>query len=122
MSRRNAPEQVLQRAVAQYLDARLPAAAMWFHPPNGGNLSKAQAGIMKAMGLKPGVPDIVILANGSAYFIELKAPRGYPTPEQREWHQRLRAGHYGIAVARDLETVARLLVEWKITSRACIAA
>lgn len=122
MPRRNAPEQVLHRATARYLDLTLCPPAMWFHPPNGGNLSKAQSGIMKAMGLKPGIPDIVILANGTAHFIELKAANSYPTPVQREMHQRLRLGGFHVAIARDLETVERLLVEWKIVCQARIAA
>ena len=83
------PEEALHRAVAQFLDLALPEDAVWFHPPNGGARSKAEAGIFKAMGVKPGVPDVVIIYRSQPIFIELKAPGETPSKTQKEMHNRL---------------------------------
>lgn len=94
---KNRPEQALQIAVAGYLDLALPDSAVWWHIPNGGNRSKAEAGLFKAMGVKAGVPDIQILwnkapkssARHTAIFIELKAPGGSISRNQRQMRKRL---------------------------------
>jgi hypothetical protein len=50
-------ENDLQRAVAKVLDA---SGLVWQHTPNGGNRSARTGALMKAMGAKPGVPDVLI--------------------------------------------------------------
>lgn len=87
--RRNQPEEQLQRAVAAFLDVALPEDAVWFHVPNGGARTKAEAGIFKAMGVKAGVPDVLILWRGQLYCIELKAPGRSLSPGQRDMRDRL---------------------------------
>lgn len=101
------PEQEFQiNAVAPYLDAVLdPATAMWLHVPNGGARSRVEGGILKAMGLRAGFPDILVLAlvstpapGGDSPLIEhriclmeLKKPGGGGklNPNQVETHRRL---------------------------------
>lgn len=82
-TRRNRPEEQLHRTVAEYLDLALPKSAFWFHVPNGGARSKAEAGAFKAMGVKAGVPDICILYRGVTHFIELKPKGRYFSPAQK---------------------------------------
>ena len=89
-------EEDIQRAIAQFLDAAVGPRA-WFHPPNGGWRSKREAAIMSGLGVKPGVPDIVIIAPPPALpgrcgaALELKAPGNRPTADQREWIEAFRA-------------------------------
>lgn len=52
------PEEDEQRAVAQYLDMRRDL--VWCHVPNGGLRNAIVAKKLKAQGVKPGVPDILI--------------------------------------------------------------
>ena len=67
-----------QQALAQWLDLVVGPRA-WCHVPNGGARRKVEAARMTAIGVKPGVPDILIFrrpplrpeARGVA--IELKA-------------------------------------------------
>ena len=74
MSRRNNPEEQLQRTIVEWLRWTKPDC-VWFFVNNGARLSKAQAGIAKAMGVLPGVADLVfVLPGGRVGFIEVKAP------------------------------------------------
>lgn len=56
--------------------------------PNGGRRNAREGGRLKAEGVKPGVSDLLLpLARGEKHglWIEMKAPKGKPTPAQREW-------------------------------------
>jgi hypothetical protein len=82
----NRPEEALHRAGVAYLRAALPSPWIVFHVPNGGGRSKAEAGILKAMGVLAGMPDLFVCgphkelewaARGPAprlIAIEFKAP------------------------------------------------
>lgn len=80
------PEEVLHRSAVEYLRATLPKPWICWHTPNGGGRSKAEAGILKAMGVLAGVPDLFVLGPAGAqsteqsrgatllFAIEFKAP------------------------------------------------
>lgn len=76
----NLPEEALHRAVLAYLRASLPKPWLVFHVPNGGGRSKAEAGVLKAMGVLAGIPDLLVFGPGATQSattvvaIELKAP------------------------------------------------
>lgn len=88
----NRPEEQLHRACVQYLQASLPKPWLVWHTPNGGGRSKAEAGILKAMGVLAGMPDLLICGPAGApstehargatllFAIEFKAP---PKPLKR---------------------------------------
>lgn len=91
----------------------LPALAMLFAIPNGGARHIATARRLKAEGVKPGVPDLMMpVARGGHHglFIELKAKGGRATPEQSGWLERLRAQGYCAAVCVGWDS-ARALIE-----------
>lgn len=54
-------EEKLHRACVEYLRVALPSPWFCFHVPNGGGRSKAEAGILKAMGVLAGIPDLFIM-------------------------------------------------------------
>lgn len=72
--RLNRPEESLQRQFVAYLRAHLPAPWIVFHVPNGGGRSAAEAGILRAMGVLAGVPDLFVIGPAFIAAIELKAP------------------------------------------------
>lgn len=116
------PEQALHEAVARFLDIALPIDAFWTTFPAGGG-GKARGGQLKAMGLKAGVPDILIVWQGLAFWIELKAPRGVLSAEQRLVHDRLAfAGCERPAVCRSVDDVERALRAREIPIRASVGA
>ncbi len=106
----NRPEERLQRQVAQYLDACLPPEAVWWHTPNQrGTRKKYEAQILKALGVKPGVPDCIIIYRGRAIFIELKAPKGSLSVVQKDMRDRLTVAGGLWFEARTLEQVEGVL-------------
>ena len=57
---------------------------------NDGLFSKSEAAKRKWMGLLPGSPDVgMVLPNGQAAFLEVKAPGGRLSPEQVQTIARL---------------------------------
>jgi len=80
------PEQSLQIAAIVFLDAALPREWRVMHAANGGHRSGAEAGIFKAMGVRPGYPDLAFVGKfGRIVLAEAKADRGRLTPKQEEW-------------------------------------
>lgn len=103
-------EEQIQAAVAQFLDRALPTDAVWFHPPNGGHRHAAVAAKLKWAGVKPGVPDVVVVWKGRAIFIELKAKGGSLSDAQKQMQSDLTlAGAVVLSVARSVDEVADFL-------------
>lgn len=71
------PEQTLQIHCVQWLSVTVPPppeGACYFSVENGFKRTKAEAGIGKAMGRRPGVADLILLHRSRAIAIEFKAP------------------------------------------------
>lgn len=77
-------EEQLQRAVVQLLQVYEARGLLCFaHVPNGGYRSPAQAGAFKAMGVRSGVPDLIVwTGEGHSFGVELKAGRGKESDAQ----------------------------------------
>lgn len=95
------------------------------HSPNGGSRHKAEAAKFKAMGMKPGFPDLALLVKRgkwSGLLIELKIPKlknkknGGATDEQVEWGKYLLENEYGYMLCHGWEAARDTLVkylEWR---------
>ena len=82
-------EDEFQIKVANYLDRH---HYTWCHPPNGGKRNIAVATRLKAMGVKRGVPDVMIFdpvrIDGFSYVgmaLELKSATGATSRDQIKW-------------------------------------
>ena len=108
---------------AERLQGRIPALAWLFHVPNGGARAKQtrrgkggqvvtfspEAQRLKASGVKPGVPDVLLLAPRQGYaglVIEMKAEDGRVRPEQRAWLEHLAEEGYKVLVCRSWAAAA----------------
>ena len=107
-------EQALQRAVVEHLQWRARDGVWWCHIPNGGWRSPVEAKIFKALGVVAGAPDLLIVADGRAYFLELKAPHGRISDAQHKCHQALWAAGVSVAVADNIDQALELLEGWQI--------
>jgi hypothetical protein len=77
-------EQQIQRAVFEHLAIRGAPAMFAFHPANGGWRSRVEAAILKGVGVRAGVPDIIAIKGGRCYALELKASGGVRVRLHRE--------------------------------------
>ncbi len=107
-------EDVIQRAVIRHLEIRARNGVAWFHPPNGGWRSKVEAARFVAMGVRAGVPDIAIIADGRALFLELKASRGRLSPAQADMHNRLKAAGAEVVTAYGIDEAIAALEAWGV--------
>lgn len=116
-SERKDPEAKFHVAVARYLNLALPPDAFWTTIPTG-NLSLTQGARMKAKGYQRGTPDIVVIWGGKAMWIELKAPNGVVSDDQRAVGLRLIRAGAKCGLARDLGQVEQFLQQQGIPLRA----
>lgn len=80
----NRPEQAIQRSCVDFLRQCAPEGLGYTAINPVPAKSKAVAGISKAMGLIPGIPDILLVWKGRAIFVEVKADGGRLSPAQRD--------------------------------------
>jgi hypothetical protein len=59
----------------------------FFHVPNGGSRNKIEASQLKASGVIPGIPDMMLLYNGTIHPMEFKTPTGIISDEQAKVHK-----------------------------------
>jgi hypothetical protein len=106
--KRARPEDALQRAVVDLL-ARYEAQGhlRFLAIPNGGKRSKITGAILKRLGVRRGVPDILcVMRDGSCVWLELKAPKGTLSSEQQDWLGWLKnTARHGTSVIRDANEV-----------------
>jgi len=102
-------EDDLQISCFQWIELMRPSHPIleWIiHVPNGGKRPRGAAGKLKAMGVKPGVLDVLLPLpfNGWAGLaIEMKVGRNKTTDQQDDWLQVFEASGYYTAVCYTLE-------------------
>lgn len=106
-------ELALQKFAVTLLRFNAAPGVIWFHPPNGEARSARTGAKLKAMGVKAGVPDLVVVRPGGiVYFLELKAPKGSLSPAQRAFRAACEDNGIPYAVAVTPEAVETVLRGW----------
>lgn len=114
--KRHPSEQQLHRQVAQYLDAVLGDGTFWTTFPAGGG-GRTRGAILRGMGLREGMPDILVFHRGTAFGIELKSHAGGLSPAQIACHAELMAVGVDVVTCRSVEEVERFLWLYEIPTR-----
>jgi hypothetical protein len=132
-------EDELHAAVRDALDTFLAPPAFWTTMPAGGYLLSAAARArLYRLGLKTGLPDVLLWHARRSYGIELKDRDGRLSRTrvvrskrtgrvrivvgQQERHAELRAAGMEVAVCRSVDDVLRAVADWRLPVRARIAA
>ena len=111
------PERLIQTAVVEHLAWRAIPGLWWTHFPAGGLRNRTVAAQLKAAGSKPGVPDILLLAQGRLFGLELKSERGRLSTDQISTHAAMRDAGAVIGVAGGVDEALDLLAEWGLLRR-----
>ncbi len=100
---------------AKLASARHPELALLFAIPNGGARDPITGAMLKAEGVKRGVPDLFLPTAAGTYhglFLEMKTASGRLSPEQQQWHHKLRAQGYACVTAHGLEPAIDTLTRY----------
>jgi hypothetical protein len=105
------PEEQLQRSVVQLLALYEQRGLLAYAAvPNGGYRTPAEAGIFSALGVRAGVPDILVWTDlGDSFGIELKSGRGKLSPGQLSWIAFVTHLGHRVYVCRSIEDVEAAL-------------
>jgi len=110
-------EHLTQKAICQYLDMR---GVMYFAVPNGGKRNLITAKKLKAEGVKAGVPDLCVIHDGQAYFLEVKKPKtlnsgkGQLSKAQKVMIERIKEAGGEVAVVHSVADVIEACIDWHI--------
>jgi len=103
---------------AVFAAARWPELALLHAIPNGGHRNKVTAAMLKAEGVKRGVPDICLPVPRGRWhglYIELKAEGGSASLEQRRWLAALQRQGYRAELCKGWEQARRLIEDYMST-------
>ncbi len=87
-----------------------------YHVPNGELRDKITAAKLKAMGVVPGIPDIVFHYRQRTYFFEFKKPGETISKDQKKIHKQLDLQRFVVWVVDNLEEF-KYLIESIISDR-----
>ena len=111
-----AQEQITLMNWAALQSGKYPELKLLYHVPNGSSRSKAEAGRLRAEGVKAGVPDLCLPVPRGKYhglYIELKRQRGgRASDNQVEWLDALSKQGYQVALCRGWETAAEMILKY----------
>jgi hypothetical protein len=116
------PEQNTHIAIVRALRLGLPKDWIVCHYPAGGLRTKREAALLKAMGVIPGIPDIIVFGpQGQCWFQEVKAPNGSLSLAQKAVLAQLNDLGHTFAVVRSLDEALAFGRVWGWPLRADIA-
>jgi hypothetical protein len=92
-----------------------PELEYLFHVPNGGTRNKIEAGHLKAMGVRSGVPDVFLPVprwGRSGLWIEMKVENNQLTKHQENWIGALNTFGYAVVVCYGWEIASEYIVKY----------
>lgn len=107
------PEHQIQASIIEFWKMRGRRDLDLFAIPNGGARNVITARRLKAEGVLAGVPDLCcILDDGRVGWLEVKAPKGRLSPEQREFSERWQKRGHRFAIVYDVKDASIVLALW----------
>jgi hypothetical protein len=105
-------EDDFQKSIARYLNS---LGVLWMHPPNEIKAKVQYMSKRKAMGVKSGVPDVLIFEPRGKYIglaIELKAGYNKPSENQLKWIEDLNKRGWLALWSNSLDEVLDVIEEY----------
>lgn len=115
MNHHESNEQIALFRWAAFQSGKYPELELMHHIPNGGRRDKATAKILRAEGVKAGVPDICLPVPRGSYhgmYIEMKYGKNKATANQEQWIHSLREQGYFAVVCYGWETAVEEIIRY----------
>jgi hypothetical protein len=122
MTRHFRSEDAIQRAVFEHLRVRAAPRVFAFHPANGGYRRPIEAAVLKGLGVRAGVPDVIAVHEGRCYGLELKVPGGRPSELQLATIAAMEAAGAYCCIAEGLDRALAALEAWGLLRGQAITA
>jgi len=106
-------EDDIQKGVVTHLQIRGARGLVFFHVPNAPRSPQTGARL-KAMGMRAGVSDLILVHNEKIYALELKAPGRRATVEQMQFLTEMGEQGAFTGICDSIDTALRLLESWKL--------
>ena len=113
---RSYEESRIQRAIVAHY--RKTYAGKIVHVPNGGKRGRLEAIRFKEEGVESGHPDLIIYNDGRVYLMEVKAPGGVYSDNQKAFIQHLRDDGFDVAGVESLDEAKRAFEAWGLSLKA----
>ena len=110
-----ATDQMALIEFCERFSGRVPELARVVHVPNGEKRDKATAGKLKAMGVRRGVPDLLLPVARTPFhglWVELKTTKGKLSADQVEWLTYLNEAGYLAYVAYQWTDAAAFILDY----------
>jgi hypothetical protein len=105
-----ASEGEIQRSIVQHWKLLGMPGSILAHIPNGEKRDPVTAAKLKALGVLPGIPDLLCVSPRSGvFFVELKRHGGRTSPEQQSVHERLRTAGVEVFTVVGVDDAVALL-------------
>jgi hypothetical protein len=104
-------ENQIMRAIFQNIRARAAYGVFAFHPRNEGADQRHLAGINSGLGVRSGLPDLVVIRQGRVFALELKTETGRLSDVQARTLEEMRACGVDTGVAHGLDEALKWLEE-----------
>ena len=108
-------EQVSLFEWAAWVEQKIPALRLMHAIPNGGKRDARTGALLKAEGVKAGVPDIFLPTPQGPWhglYIELKAGKNTISDHQEQWIDALRSQGYYVDVCWGWQAAARVIAAY----------
>ena len=115
VSRLEPSENRIHVAVVEHLRARCLPGEHWHHPVTGELRDDGTARKLQRMGVRAGLPDLLLLIEGRLHGLELKRDHGGRlSRDQRAMHQELIAAGAVVATAHGVDQALAVLAAWDV--------
>jgi hypothetical protein len=117
-----ATESQEQKALFEWaclMTAKYKELELLFHIPNGGRRDAITGARLKAEGVKPGVPDLMLPVARNTYnglFIEMKSASGWLNDNQARWIELLQNQNYCVVVCYGFNEARNILLNYLMGS------
>lgn len=109
-----ASEAQIHAAVVAYCHRAMRPGVVVHHSPNEGKRTRWEGAQLARTGVMTGFPDLLFVADGRAYGLELKAAKGRLTPSQAMAHDRLKEAGMKVEIARSVDEAVAVLRGWNL--------